>query len=152
MLRDAHGALLYEEMHTRGGFGGPFTYFYHRYPTTANLEVAASDRGYRPPAPATGEARPLRRRLYLSDRIAAGGQLLDRRVPVFYNADVTVLFARPTVSDDAYFANGERRRGCGSCRTGEAKLESQCGWLDVVAGDYVWIPRSMMHRWHLESP
>ena len=35
---------------------------------------------------------------------------------------------------------------------GKAKLESPCGTLDVTAGDYVWLPRSMIHRWHLESP
>ena len=40
-LRDAKGGLFYEEMHTRGGFGGPFTYFYHRYPVAAHAEVLA---------------------------------------------------------------------------------------------------------------
>ena len=44
-LRDDAGNLLYEEMHTRGGFGGPFTYFYHRYPVGAHQEVSLTHRG-----------------------------------------------------------------------------------------------------------
>jgi len=149
-LRDHDGKLFYEEMHTRGGFGGPFTYFYHRYPVTAHTEVGPTDRGYRPPAPAPGDVHALRRRLYLSDRIQPGGQLIDRRVPILFNADVTVLLARPTVTDDSYFANGDGDE-LWFVQDGAATLESPCGWLDVVAGDYVWIPRSLIHRWHLSS-
>ena len=149
-LRYADGKLFYEEMHTRGGFGGPFSYFYHRYPITPHIEVGLSDRGYRPPAAPVGPVSPLRRRLYLSDRIASGGQLLDARVPVLWNSDVTVLLARPTESDDAYFANGDGDE-LWFVQEGKAKLESVCGWLDVTAGDYVWVPRSLTHRWHLET-
>ena len=80
-LRDAEGKLFYEEMHTRGGFGGPFTYFYHRYPITAHTEVSMTRRGF--PHPVADEAArfPIRRRLYQSGRVEAGGQLLDRRSP-----------------------------------------------------------------------
>jgi homogentisate 1,2-dioxygenase len=149
-LRDKEGKLFYEEMHTRGGFGGPFTYFYHRHPVTAHVEVGPSDRGYRPPTAPTGLVHPLRRRLYLSDRVPQGGQLLDCRVPIFFNADVTVLLARPTETDDAYFANGDGDE-LWFVQEGAARLESQCGWLDVREGDYVWVPRSMIHRWHLTA-
>ena len=49
VLRDAEGNLLYEEMLTRGGFSGAFSYLYHRYPTTAALEVTVSKRGHAVP-------------------------------------------------------------------------------------------------------
>ncbi len=148
VLRDAEGRLLYEEMHTRGGFSGPFTYFYHRYPITPHLEVAATSRGYAPAQPDDPAHHPLRRRLYLSERIPAGGQLLDRRTPILFNKDLTILLARPTESDDAYFANGDGDE-LWFIQEGAARLESPCGWLDVTAGDYVWIPKAMIHRWHL---
>src|ERR1700719_470346 len=90
VLRDAKGELFYEEMHTRGGFGGPFTYFYHRYPITAHADVSATSRGF-PAAVADEKARyPLRRRLYDSGRIPEGGQLLDRRTPLLFNQDLTI--------------------------------------------------------------
>jgi homogentisate 1,2-dioxygenase len=147
VLRDAEGRLLYEEMHTRGGFGGPFTYFYHRYPVTAQVETGPSQRGHESPRRKKASA-PLRRRLYHSDRIAAGGQLIDVRVPVLFNRDVTVYLARPSVSDDVYFANGDGDE-LWFVQEGVARVESPCGWLDVVAGDYVWLPRSLIHRWHV---
>ena len=150
VCRDPEGKLLYEEMFTRGGFSGAFTYFYHRHPVTPHREVAGTKRGY--PAPVVDPAahEPLRRRLYLSDRIAAGGQLLDRRVPILFNANLTVLLARPTESDDAYFANGDGDE-LWFVHEGAARLESSCGWLDVKAGDYVWVPKGLVHRWHLAS-
>jgi homogentisate 1,2-dioxygenase len=52
------------------------------------------------------------------------------------------------VSDDVYFANGDGDE-LWFIEEGAARLESVCGWLDVAAGDYVWIPRSLIHRWHL---
>jgi homogentisate 1,2-dioxygenase len=148
-LRDAEGRLFYEEMHTRGGFGGPFTYFYHRFPVTAHAETGPSHRGYAPPEP-QAKAAPLRRRLYLSDKVPPSGQLLDGRVPILFNKDVTVLLARPTETDDAYFANGDGDE-LWFVHEGSARIESPCGWLDVVAGDYVWIPKGLIHRWHLAS-
>ncbi len=148
VLRDASGNLLYEEMHTRHGFGGAFTYFYHRYPITAHTEVSATHRGF--PAPEADDTGrfPIRRRLYQSDRIATGGQLLDRRTPVLFNKDVTLYLTRPTESDDAYFANGDGDE-LWFFHEGSARLESTCGWLDVKAGDYVWVPKALIHRWHL---
>ena len=151
VCRAADGKMLYEEMFTRGGFSGPFTYFYHRFPVTPHREVALTKRGWPAPAPDKDAQTPLRRRLYVSDKVPAGGMLVDRRVPILFNRDVTVLLARPDATDDVYFANGDGDE-LWFVHEGAARLESPCGWLDVVAGDYVWIPKSMVHRWHVEKP
>jgi homogentisate 1,2-dioxygenase len=149
--KDSKGELLYEEMHTRSGFSGAFTYFYHRFPITPHREVAESKRGW-PTAELDPRAiYPLRRRLYDSGKIPAGGQLLDARTPILFNKDVTILLARPTETDDAYFANGDGDE-LWFVHEGAARLESPCGWLDVKEGDYVWVPRSMVHRWHVARP
>jgi homogentisate 1,2-dioxygenase len=150
VLRDPAGNLLYEEMHTRGGFTGPFTYLYHRYPVTAHTEVAMTTRGFAAPVADDAARFPIRRRLYLSDRVATGGQALDRRTPVLFNPDITIYLTRPTESDDAYFANGDGDE-LWFIHEGSARLESSCGWLDVKAHDYVWVPKAMIHRWHLTS-
>jgi homogentisate 1,2-dioxygenase len=151
ILRGPKGELFYEEMHTRGGFSGAFTYFYHRYPITAHADVGLTSRGF-PVAVVDEKAlRPLRRRLYDSGRVAAGGQLIDRRTPVLFNKDLTIYLARPTESDDAYFANGDGDE-LWFVHEGSGRLESFCGWLEVTAGDYVWVPRSLVHRWHVGAP
>lgn len=148
-LRDAKGDLFYEEMHTRDGFGGAFTYFYHRFaPTLAN--ATPTDRGFPAAVVDEGGAHPLRRRLYDTNKVTAGGMLVDRRTPILTNADVTVWLARAAKSDDVYFANGDGDE-LFFVHEGSARLESYCGWLDVGAGDYVWVPKSLVHRWHLVS-
>jgi homogentisate 1,2-dioxygenase len=148
VLRDEKGNLLYEEMLTRGGFAGAFSYLYHRYPTTATLAVTPSTRGHAVATAAPQGSVPLKRRLYDTTRLTPGGTPLECRVPLLFNRDVSVYFARPTVSDDVYFANGDGDE-LWFVEEGSARLESSCGWLPVEAGDYVWIPRSLIHRWHL---
>jgi homogentisate 1,2-dioxygenase len=148
--RAPDGKLLYEEMLTRSGFGGAFTYLYHRFPVTAHREVQLTKRGWQPPHIDPGP-KPLRRRLYLSDRVPAGGMLVDRRFPLLFNEDVTILLARPTVTDDVYFANGDGDE-LWFVHEGAARVESPCGWLEANAGDYVWIPKAMVHRWHVVQP
>jgi len=150
-FRDASGKLFYEEMFTRGGFDGPFSYFYHRHPITPQRDTGPTTRGWAAPVAAEGGKLPLKRRLFLSDRVPQGGQLLDARTPMLFNADVVVLLARPTETDDAYFANGDGDE-LWYVQEGSARLESPCGWLDVAAGDYVAVPRSLIHRWHVTAP
>lgn len=150
VMRDAHGRLLYEEMFTRGGFSGPFSYFYHAHPITPAVEVTTTRRGHAVPVADEAARTPLKRRLYLSDKLASGGQMLDARVPLLFNKDVAVYFSRAAESDDVYFANGDGDE-LWFFQSGSARLESPCGFLDVREGDYVHVPRSLVHRWHLEG-
>lgn len=151
ILRDADGHLYYEEVHTCGGFSGAFTYLYHRHAPMPAVEVESTKRGH-PIARAHEEGmRPLKRRLYDTGRMPARGTTFEDRVPLLFNKDVSIYFACPSQSDDAYFANGDGDE-LWFVEEGSARVESVCGWLPVATGDYVWIPRSMIHRWHLTSP
>jgi homogentisate 1,2-dioxygenase len=149
VLRDAHGNLLHEEMLTRGGFSGAFSYLYHRHPTTAAIEVSESNRGHAIAAEDPRGRTPLKRRLYDTRKLAPAGMPFECRVPLLFNHDLTVYFACPSKSDDVYFANGDGDE-LWFIEEGSARIESVCGWLPVKTGDYVWIPRSMVHRWHLD--
>jgi homogentisate 1,2-dioxygenase len=149
-LRDGEGKLFYEEMHTRGGFSGAFGYFYHRYaPTPAKVVEEAA--GHPVPVAAEGALRPLKRRLYDTRKMAAGGTPFASRLPLLFNKDLAIYFACATESDPAYFANGDGDE-LWYVQEGTARLESVCGWLPVRRGDYVWIPKSLIHRWHVDAP
>jgi homogentisate 1,2-dioxygenase len=151
-LRLEGGRLVYEEMHTRGGFDGPFTYFYHLFPVTAALEVSDSQRGWARPELCEEALHPLRRRLYdgnqLWARLAAEGPrpALDARLALLFNSDVALLLAAPQRDDDVYFANNDGDE-LWFIVEGSATLESPCGLLPVSTGDYVHVPRSLPHRW-----
>jgi homogentisate 1,2-dioxygenase len=148
VLRAPDGSIVYEEMFTRAGFAGAFSYFYHRYPTTDHLEVFASKRGWAAAKASEEGNHPLLRRLFDSNAVAPGGAFLEARLPILVNDDVTVLLARPTRTDDVYFANGDGDE-LWFVHEGRARLESVCGWLEVEPGDYVWVPKGLTHRWHL---
>lgn len=151
VMRDGEGKIFYEEMHTRHGFGDAFTYLYHRHAPTPALEVTKATRGHAIPIAHPDGCAPLKRRLYDSRKMAAAGTVFDDRLPLLFNKDVAVYFACATKSDDVYFANGDGDE-LWYVQEGKARLESQCGWLPAQAGDYVWVPKSMTHRWHVESP
>lgn len=142
------GRILYEEMHTRGGFDGPFTYLYHLYPVTSEREVRVLEDGWPKPTKLEEALVPLKRRLYDSNRIPEGGMLARRRTPILFNGQMTIWVARPNQSDDIYIADGDGDE-LWFVEEGRARLETVCGWLDVEPRDYVFIPRSMIHRWHL---
>lgn len=149
--RDADGSLLYEEMFTRGGFSGAFSYFYHRHHPAPAAEVTETSRGHAVPVADPSGATPLKRRLYDTRKMAPGGTPLECRVPLMFNADLAIYFACPTQGDDVYFANGDGDE-LWFVQEGALRLESPCGWLKVQAGDYVWVPKSLVHRWHVDAP
>lgn len=152
VFRDPDGALLYEEMYTRGGFHDAFTYFYHRHPITAARSVAPSTRRHPVARAAEGHAHaPLRRRLYDTQQVAGGGTMLEARRPLLFNDDVVVSFACADASDDVLFGNGDGDE-LWYLVDGEATLESPCGALPVRGGDYVFVPRGLPHRWRVGAP
>lgn len=142
--------VYYEECFTRQGFDGAYSILYHAHPTTDDVALAPSSRGWAQPVPVPPSDGLLKRRLFLSHSAPAGGALLDAVVPVLFNKDLTVCVARPTASDDAYFSNGDGDV-LAYVYEGRGRLESSFGWLPFTAGDYVWIPKGVLHRWHFES-
>jgi len=149
-MRGADGRLFYEELHTRDGFDGAFTYFYHLHPAPPSSRARTSDRGFAAPKPDTGACEPLERRLYESGKVPRTTMLCDDRTPIFFNDQATIWLARPSASDDVYFANADGDE-LWFLQEGKARIESGCGILHAVQGDYVFIPRSMPHRWNIDS-
>lgn len=143
-LRDAEGRLRWEECITRDGFEGPYTIAYHeRRPH--EQRVAPTSHGWAPPAPAPGE-RPLAKRHYRSqDLERRGGPPVDARVPLLFNADVTISVVHPSAPDPVYFVNGDGDdlywifEGGGVLRTmlGDVRFERD---------DYVFVPKGLVHR------
>ncbi|MBK8011389.1 MAG: homogentisate 1,2-dioxygenase [Deltaproteobacteria bacterium] len=148
-LRDGRGALLHEECFTRDGFDGPYTIFYHvdRPHTHVPLPDLGLKHGWTPKARSVGgPGQGLRKRHYRSQDLARSpGSQLDNRVALLSNDEVTLGVVFPDAPDPIYVANGDAdellyiHRGGGS-------VVSPCGTLEFREGDYVMIPRSMVHR------
>jgi homogentisate 1,2-dioxygenase len=149
IVHKVDGELTYEECFTRQGFDGAFSILYHRHHPARTVSWKPSERGWKPPRAAPAEM--LQRRHYLTPKVAQGGRMLDARVPILFNSDVTCLVTRPVETDDVYFANGDGDE-LHFIHEGAGELETMFGILPFQQGDYVYIPRSTLHRWKWSLP
>lgn len=147
-LRAEDGRLLYEHCITRQGFDGPYTVAYHeRRPHEA--QPADEEPVTLPPA----DQRPERllRRHYRSPSSPLTLEPFPRhRCRLLENADVALSLAMPTRSDAAYFANTDGDE-LYFVHSGRGTLRTLLGDVAYQAGDYVYVPRSLLHRFLIED-
>jgi homogentisate 1,2-dioxygenase len=142
-FRDAEGALLYEEAFTRAGFDGPYTLAYHRGRPHA-MQPAPARHGS--PAPRDAGERPLaRRHLRTQDLAPRGGPPVDARVPLLFSEDVVISFSTPDAPDPVYVSNGDADELL-FLHEGGGLLRSPLGDLRIERGDWVYVPRGLLHR------
>jgi homogentisate 1,2-dioxygenase len=142
-LRGVDGALRFEECFTRDGFDGPYTIMYHlRRPHTQR--VATVRHGWA--APVAAGDRALAKRHYKSGELqATGGPPIDGRVPLHFNADIIAGVAFPTADDPVYVIDGDADQLV-YIHKGGGTLRSQLGDVTFTQGDYVFVPRGLLHR------
>ena len=142
-LKDATGHLHFEHCITQEGFDAPYTITYHREPPHRQLS-APTTHGWLPREAAAPS--DLKKRHYLSQQLAASSKSpLDARVPLLFNADVTLGIVKPSAEDTAYFTNGDGD-DLFYVHQGGGTLRSLLGDLEFNEGDYVFVPRGLMHR------
>ena len=148
-LRDAEGHLCFEECLTRDGFDGPYTILYHRGRPHAQKPVD-TNHGWLAPQVAAHE-RPLRKRHYRAQSLPAANQPpIDARVPLLYNSDVVLGVLKPAGADPVYFSNGDGD-DLYYVHEGGGLLRSMVGDLRFSQGDYVYVPRGLVHRFVLDD-
>lgn len=129
----AHVALpegTFEEEHGRDGFYGPVSHLYRTHAPTAWSRIEG----------------PLKPRAFhcLTTQSSAATAILDR-VPLLYNEDVVVHFARPTGPMPFYFRNADGDE-IYFIHKGNGTIETDFGPLLFEPGDYLVIPRGTTYR------
>jgi homogentisate 1,2-dioxygenase len=142
------GGIHYEELVGNKGFTGPSSLLYHlRLPTAVK-----SVKVFRELTWATEPERVLHHRHFRTAGLATGPSAVLDRVPILYNGDVALSMVRPEEEDGFFYRNGQGDEIVFAAE-GEGMLESSFGRLAFRAGDYVVIPRGVLHRWRLgEGP
>jgi homogentisate 1,2-dioxygenase len=147
-LKAPDGRLLYEHCITRQGFDGPYTIAYHEQ-RPHEAQPALDAPVILPPAGTFPER--LLRRHYQSPQSALALEPFPRhRGRLLENADVALSIALPTRSDAAYFANSDGDE-LYFVHSGSGTLRTQLGDVAYRAGDYVYVPRSLLHRFVLDA-
>jgi homogentisate 1,2-dioxygenase len=143
-FRKEDGSLYPEELIGNKGFVGPSSLVYHLYrPTTARSLRSVSNVAPEPDGEPTLTPRHFR-----PFRVPCGPSAVLGRVPLLFNSDVTISFATPTEEDDFFYRNGQADELV-YVADGGGVLESTFGDLDFRRGDYLVIPRGVLHRYRL---
>ena len=147
-LRRPDGELHYEELIGNRGFSGPSSLIYHLRMPTAFLSSEVV-KGVKPEAEPSPD---LRNRHFDTGKVVTGPSLTLDRVPILFNSDVTLSLARPTATDEGFARNGQADEMI-YVAEGRGTLESAFGDIAYRQGDYVVVPRGIVHRFVLgEGP
>ena len=135
------GGIHVEHLMGNLGFRGPQSLLYTlRRPTT----VKSIETAWRTPREAEPEGN-LRMRHLRSHRLEAGPSAVRDRLLLLFNNDLTISLARPRTADGFFYRNA-RADEIVYVTVGDGVLESQFGNLRYRSGDYLVIPRGIVHR------
>jgi homogentisate 1,2-dioxygenase len=144
-FRNPEGGIYQEHLMGNLGFSGIKSLLYTLRPPTA-LRRVEHFKDLRPQAESDEN---LRLRHFRTHKLPIAGPsaVLDR-TPLLFNEDVAVSLARPSIDDDFFYRNGQAEEIV-FVTEGEGVLESQMGELDYRKGDYLVIPKGIIHRYRL---
>jgi len=143
-FRRDDGGIHYEELVGNQGFTGPASLLYH-------LRLPTAVKSVRPLGALEWTAEPervLRHRHFRTRELATGPSAVRDRVPLLWNADVALSLVRPRKEDAVFYRNAQGDELVFVVE-GDGVLESSFGELAYRPGDYVVIPRGVLHLWRL---
>ena len=143
------GRLAFEHCFTRQGFSGAFTILYHRKPP--HWVISEEELGPMPGSLPAEWDGPLRRRHFRTDEFAPGGTPFLGRKLLLSNPDVGIWVARPDRGEESLVCNAGADE-LTFVQKGTGRVECPLGILSFEAGDYVFMPRGLAHRWRLDGP
>ncbi len=147
VFRRPDGGLYAEELMGHEGFTGTSSLLYHTHPPT----TVKSARRVRDVRLEADDATSLRHRHFLTARTKSGGSPTLDRIPILFNADISMWYVAPDVLDAHSYRNSQADEVTYVVE-GEGVLESVFGDLPYKAGDYVVVHRNILHRWRLGAP
>ncbi|MEV2275507.1 cupin domain-containing protein [Nocardiopsis sp. NPDC049922] len=144
--RTPDGGLYYEELMGEEGFSSDSSLLYHRAIPSAIVDAAEWEL---PDLTRTRNApmvpRHLRLHSLFADQDWKAADVVESRRLVLGNDDVRISYVVAGAPSELY------RNGIGDecvyVESGEARVETVFGALDVGRGDYVILPRATTHRW-----
>jgi homogentisate 1,2-dioxygenase len=147
VFRQPGGQLYAEELAGNKGFTGPASLLYHlRAPTAVVARKHLRDLSWTKEPKRVFGHRHFRTRLLKE----ANSLVLDR-VPLLFNRDVALSLVASARADEFFYRNAQADEVL-FISEGGGVLESQMGEVPFRQGDYVVIPRGILHRYRLESP
>ncbi len=146
VFRQPSGELYAEELMGNMGFVGPASLLYHvRRPTAVSALHAIKDLKLEGAPP-----EPLRHRHFRTKQLSQQGDAITGRTPLLFNSDVSMSMVRPVEGMSSFYRNAQADEIV-YVSQGEGVLESTFGHLPFSDGDYLVIPRGILHRYRFTA-
>lgn len=147
VYRQPSGELYHEHLIGSMGFGGASSLLYRLHAPTRVLQTKLVERQTVKSSRAT---TPLGMRHFrLGQTPPADSAVLDRTL-VLFNQDVSLYSVRPTARDSFFYRNGQADEIV-FVAEGSGVLETELGELAFGPGDYLVIPRGILHHYRMEQ-
>ena len=142
VFRKSDGSLHAEELIGNKGFTGPSSLLYRLHQPTPVRDVKRlGDLTWVPE-----DDRAFRHRHFRTHQLETGGSITLDRSPLLFNAEAAMLFAQPDREDEFFYRNAQGDEIV-YVSEGTGVLESPLGELPFSQGDYLVIPRGILHRY-----
>ncbi|MBV9612969.1 MAG: homogentisate 1,2-dioxygenase [Acidobacteriaceae bacterium] len=146
IYRKPSGELFSEELMGNMGFVGPSSLLYHvRRPTAVRALQALKEINWD-----AAPCQPLRHRHFRSKKLSDAGDAVIDRIPLLFNNDVSMSMVRPAEDVSDFYRNAQGDEIV-YVSEGDGALESPFGNIPFSGGDYLVIPRGILHRYRFTS-
>ena len=147
VFRQPNGELYHEQLFGTIGFDGMSSLLYHLQPPTKVNEIL----GKKDMSPVIEVDKNMQMRAFKGFDVPEINDLIDSRIPVLTNSDVTLHLSRPTNLTENYFYKNVDADEVIFIHEGKGKLRTQVGNIDFSYGDYLVIPRGMIYQMSFEN-
>ena len=147
VFRQPNGDLYHEQLFGTIGFDGMSSLLYHIQPPTKVNDI----RGQKDVSPKVAIDKNMQMRAFKGFDVPVIDDLIDSRVPVLTNSDVTLHLSRPGNLTENYFYKNVHADEVIFIHEGKGKLRTQVGNIEFSYGDYLVIPRGMIYQINFEN-
>ena len=141
-FRKPNGDLYYEQLFGTVGFDGMSTNMYHEQRPTQVKEI----RKQYSVAPKIANANNIQSYKLRGFEVAPQDDFLESRKIVLTNSDCHIVLAAPRKSTTDYFYKNTDSDEVIFIHKGTGKLRTMLGNLDFSYGDYLVVPRGLIHK------
>jgi homogentisate 1,2-dioxygenase len=141
------GGLYYEQLFGTVGFAGMSSLLYHHHRPT---RIAGIDEPI-PFAPTAAVENNMTPRRLLGFRTPPVQDYLKSRSYVLFNSDVNIALAAPSGLNTSYFYKNADADELVFVHQGSGTLETMLGHIPFESGDYLLIPRGIIHRFDFSN-
>jgi len=146
-FRKPNGELYYEQLFGTVGFDGMSSLMYHLHRPTI-IRSMGKTLDLRPQIAVQHNITPRR---YQGFQVQPVSDYLNSRVPLFVNNEITMGLAAPSGSSQDYFYKNADADELVFVHRGTGTLRTQLGNIAFEKGDYLLIPRGMIHCFEFDG-